>query len=121
MFAFAAAGLPPFSGFWPKLMLVQASFDTVGALGIAGVVGVILSGFLTTVTAGKAWALTFLKPAEGEVVEADGRVGTGAITLLAVLVVLLGLFPRLVIEPARDGVAGLLDPSTYVSRVLEAH
>ncbi|UOM34343.1 proton-conducting transporter membrane subunit [Acuticoccus sp. I52.16.1] len=121
VFAFAAAGLPPFSGFWPKLMLVQASLDTAGALGIAGVVGVILSGFLTTVTAGKAWALTFLKPADGAVVEADGRVGSGAIMLLAALVVLLGLLPQMVIDPAREGVAGLLDPSTYVSRVLEAH
>ena len=101
--------------------LVQASLDTAGALGIAGVVGVILSGFLTTVTAGKAWALTFLKPADGAVVEADGRVGSGAIMLLAALVVLLGLLPQMVIDPAREGVAGLLDPSTYVSRVLEAH
>ena len=121
VFAFAAAGLPPFSGFWPKLMLVQASLQTAGALGVAGVVGIVLSGFLTTVTAGKVWALTFLKPVDGTPVEEDGRGGRGAVVALAVLVVILGLFPRLVIEPAREGVAGLLDPGTYVTRVMEMH
>ena len=130
VFGFAAAGLPPFSGFWPKLMLVQASLETSGVLGIAGVVAIILSGFLTTVTAGKAWALTFLKPAvdrgtapvaaTAEAVSVP-RSGQAAVVLLAALVLLLGLVPQLVIVPAEEGVAGLLDPSLYITRVLEAH
>ncbi|WP_162409293.1 proton-conducting transporter transmembrane domain-containing protein [Acuticoccus sediminis] len=127
VFAFAAAGLPPFSGFWPKLMLVQASLETAGALGIAGVIGIILSGFLTTITAGKAWALTFLKPTddgeiEGPSLQPGTRSARAGILILAALVVLLGIVPQLVIEPAREGVAGLLDPSAYVTRVLvETH
>lgn len=122
VFAFAASGLPPFSGFWPKLMLVQASLDVSGAAGIAGAVGVILSGFLTTVCVGKAWALVYLRPRETEPsVAAASETSAGLRTplvLLGALVVVLGLFPRALIEPARDGAAGLLDPAAYVERVL---
>lgn len=123
VFGFAAAGLPPFSGFWPKLMLVQASLASEGWLKVPGAVGVILSGFLTTVAIGRAWALVFLRTAvaDGEALPAALPVPQRepATLALAALVILMGLFPALVIGPADQGAAGLLDPSVYVQRVLE--
>ncbi|WP_420394595.1 proton-conducting transporter membrane subunit [Acuticoccus sp.] len=121
VFAFAAAGLPPFSGFWPKLMLVEAALSQAGsAAGVAGAVGVILSGFLTTMATGKAWALVFLRPRDAEArAVPEAPAGRTALVLLGALVIALGLVPRAVIEPARAGAADLLDPSAYVTRVLE--
>ena len=121
VFGFAAAGLPPFSGFWPKLMLVQASLATDGWLKVPGAVGVILAGFLTTVAVGRAWALVFLRTsrAEGPAAALPTPRREPATLALAALVIALGLFPALVIGSANDGAAGLLDPTTYVQRVLE--
>ena len=118
VFGFAAAGLPPFSGFWPKLMLIDASFAKGGGLAILGAVGVILSGFLTTIVIGRAWALMFLKPApEGAPVVRSDRTDI-SLTILAILVIGIGLFPSTVIDIASRGAAGLLDPTLYVQRVL---
>ncbi|WMS42033.1 proton-conducting transporter membrane subunit [Acuticoccus sp. MNP-M23] len=119
IFGFAAAGLPPFSGFWPKLMLIQASLATGGTMAIAGAVGVILSGFLTTIVIGRAWALTFLKPAEGPERPAGDAAGLSApLVLLAAIIIGLGIVPMLVIAPAEEGARGLIDPSSYIETVL---
>lgn len=123
VFALSAAGLPPFSGFWPKLMLVEASIASGGPLAVAGALGVILSGFLTTVVTGRAWALVFLRPAEPAAAPASGR-GTMprpaplAVLIMAGFVIGLGLFPAVVVGPAQQAAATLLDPSTYLDRVL---
>ncbi|MBJ3774486.1 proton-conducting transporter transmembrane domain-containing protein [Acuticoccus mangrovi] len=121
IFGLAVSGLPPFSGFWPKLMLVQASLAGSGALALAGAVGVILSGLLTTIAIGRAWVLVFLRPRDGS---ENGHVAVGApramaapLVALAILVVALGLLPTIVIAPAQSGAAGLLDPTVYLQRV----
>ncbi|MEM8647696.1 MAG: proton-conducting transporter membrane subunit, partial [Pseudomonadota bacterium] len=120
--ALAAAGLPPFSGFWPKLMLVQASLAVEGWLAVAGAAGVIVSGFLTTVVLGRAWALVFLRNPEGAAAQAPvaggGAPFSSTLVLLAIFVTGLGLFPAILIGPAESGAAALFDPSAYVERVL---
>jgi len=122
VFGFAAAGLPPFSGFWPKLMLVQASLSAAGWLAVPAALGVILSGFLTTVVVGRAWTLVFLRPksAPEDGTAVAGRVERSVI-VIAAFVVALGLFPSLVIDPATKGAAGLLDPALYIERVLKVN
>lgn len=123
VFGFAAAGLPPFSGFWPKLMLVEASLAVDGWLAVPAAVGVILSGFLTTIVVGRAWTLVFLRPRSQETEAAAvpaGRVEP-SVVMFAAFVIALGLFPALVIEPATQGAAGLLDPTLYIERVLKVN
>ena len=56
----AGSGLPPFSGFWPKAMLVKASLD-IGAWWLAG--AILLSGFLTTIAFGRLFLLAYWRPA----------------------------------------------------------
>lgn len=125
VFGFAASGLPPFSGFWPKLMLVQASLAQPGWLAVLCALAIILGGFLTTIVVGRAWALVFLRPAATGAGAAAAPVTTSrvdpATLVLAAVVVGLGLFPRLVIGPAESGARAILDPAPYVSRVLEVN
>jgi multicomponent Na+:H+ antiporter subunit D len=125
VFGLSSAGLPPFSGFWPKLMLVEASLGTTGALAVAGAAGVIVTGFLTTVAVGRAWVLVYLRPGEAAdtappAPRGEGRLMAATLVVFAVVVVGLGLFPAVVIGPAETGAAGLLDPVRYVDRVLQA-
>ncbi|MFB2606918.1 proton-conducting transporter membrane subunit, partial [Rhizobium phaseoli] len=56
----AACGLPPFSGFWPKVMLVKASLDS-GAWWLAA--AILAGGFLTTVAFGRLFLLAYWRPA----------------------------------------------------------
>jgi multicomponent Na+:H+ antiporter subunit D len=123
VFGLSAAGLPPFSGFWPKLILIEAALAIGGVGALAAAIGVILSGLFTTIVVGRAWALVFLKPADEETAAGEAGPPAAALTVplavLAVVVVGLGLFPNLVVTPAEHGAAGLLDPDPYIQRVLD--
>ena len=57
---FTVAGLPPFTGFWPKAMLVKASID-IGAGWLAA--AILFNGFVTTIAVGRVFALGFWRPA----------------------------------------------------------
>ncbi|MGF1637814.1 MAG: proton-conducting transporter membrane subunit [Cyclobacteriaceae bacterium] len=55
---FSLVGIPPFSGFWPKLSLIQAGFDTSNYI----LIGIILiASFITLYVIGKIWAEVFWK------------------------------------------------------------
>lgn len=54
--AMALAGVPPLSGFWPKVIVVRASLDS-GAYALAAVA--LVGGFLTLYSMAKVWALAF--------------------------------------------------------------
>ncbi|MEM1381989.1 MAG: proton-conducting transporter membrane subunit, partial [Pseudomonadota bacterium] len=119
----AVSGLPPFSGFWPKFMLVDAAFERGDGIAVLGAVGVIVTGILTTIVMGRAWVLTVLKPSDGQdgaPIAADGSIGgkMGTLGLLVFLLLGLGLFPSMVVPAADVGAAGLLDPTLYTERVL---
>jgi len=121
---FAASGLPPFSGFWPKALLVKASID-IGAWWLAA--SVLISGFLTTIAFGRVFLFSFWRPVavEGtaEVTSAPA-ITAGAqrwrmmpILILTAFVVWFGLFPNSLIVASQDAATGLLDPTTYIRSV----
>ena len=121
---FAASGLPPFSGFWPKALLVKASID-IGAWWLAA--SVLISGFLTTIAFGRVFLFAFWRPAtvEGEPEQtAAPAIPRGArrwrmapIIILTGFVVWFGLFPDSLIVISQDAASGLLDPTTYIRSV----
>lgn len=120
MVALSISGLPPFSGFWPKFMLVQAALTEPGALAVAAAVGVIVSGFLTTIALGRTWALAYLRPRQqNSAPDGEVRPLIAPVLTLAILTLAFGLFPSFVIEPAVAAAEGLFDPSAYVDTVLE--
>jgi len=120
---FAVSGLPPFSGFWPKAILVKASLD-VGAWWLAG--AILLSGFLTTIAVGRVWLLIYWRtpPQGGDSAAASAPVDPWVdylpLVLLTAIVVILGVFPQPALEWSLMAAEQLLDPVDYIRSVFPA-
>jgi len=123
---FSAAALPPFSGFWAKVIVVQAAFAEERWL-LAGVV--LAASLFTALAAGRAFAHAFWrggpigtpdgaeKAVPGELASSDRPALFGPIIVLAGLTLLIGLYPAPVLRLAEAGAAGLLDPAPYLNAV----
>jgi multicomponent Na+:H+ antiporter subunit D len=132
--ALSLAGLPPFSGFWGKLILIRAGFEVEQYL-IAGVaLGV---GLLTLFSMTKIWLQAFWKPAPaagGGAMGGAGGIGlpTGGgapdmrallplmapVALLALLVLGIGLWAEPLVAVAARASEEMLNPTLYVNAVL---
>ena len=121
MLFLSVAGLPPFSGFWPKAMLVKASID-IGAWWLAA--AILVTGGLTAIAVGRIFALAYWRPApapDGEAMPVETvRLPVGSIPILAALTaltMLAGLWPEPLIVLANTAAAGLADPAAYIQSV----
>ncbi|TLP44844.1 Na+/H+ antiporter subunit D [Cohaesibacter sp. CAU 1516] len=127
--AFGIVGLPPFSGFWPKFILVDASIHAGhGWLAFA----ILFSGFLTTISVGRVWAHAFWRG--GPIGTTDGQLGMPLqgltrpvrsktylpVGALVVIVCLIGVFPSPLLSIVQSGTQSLLNPERYVSAVFSA-
>lgn len=113
----AISGLPPFSGFWPKVVLVKAALAS-GAGWLAG--SILLTGFLTTIAFGRVFLLAYWRPAaEGAAIDPEQIRWQAALPLLTLtaLVVVFGLFPESLLQLTQLAAAGLEQPSAYVHSV----
>jgi multicomponent Na+:H+ antiporter subunit D len=124
--AMSLAGVPPLSGFFGKLALLQASLDE-GAYLIAAV-AVIVSLF-TLMSMTKLWNEAFWKTPPGEQPDARGEIhgswpGAAAVVapviLLAGLTILIGLGVGPLFAVAQTAADQLLDPQAYITAVLGA-
>ena len=95
--ALSLAGIPPLSGFWAKLGLIEAGF--LGGQNTIVIVA-LLTSLLTLVSMMKIWNEVFWKPAPQDAPEPAEPMAPGQwaarfipIALLAGLTVLIGLFP----------------------------
>jgi multicomponent Na+:H+ antiporter subunit D len=117
--ALSFAGMPPFSGFWAKLALVQATLE-VGRYGLTlAVLGV---GLLTLFAMARVWALGFWSAHP----DGDAAVGGPApaamlapMTALAALVLLIGVWAQPFLAAAGVMAETLLDPAPYLAAVAE--
>lgn len=117
----AGSGLPPFSGFWPKAMLVKAALDT-GAWWLAA--AILVSGFLMTIGFARVFLFAYWRPA---VADAGGPAGQpmrrlrwvelAPVLLLALPVVWFGLFPQALIDLSQRAAGDLADPTAYFRSV----
>jgi multicomponent Na+:H+ antiporter subunit D len=99
------SGIPPFSGFWAKLTVIDAAFDA-GRLWL-GLVALVV-GYLTIVSMGSVWANAFWKSRTG------GRIARPvptamfvAIAVLSAATAAIGLFPGFLWDVAGAAAAAL--------------
>ena len=117
--AFSLAGFPPLSGFWAKYILIQASMDLGDWL---AALTALLVGLLTIYSMTKIWGEAFWKPhpegasaLEGSPIPWSVWVAVGG---LAILTIIIGLFPAPFYQFAQMSADQLIDPSTYIRAVL---
>jgi len=119
--ALSLAGIPPLSGFWAKLMLIQAGLGLQQYVIVAVALGVSL---LTLFSMTKIWGEVFWKPApEGrEVASAPSGPGRLALLLpivaLASLTVVIGLTVEPLYVLTTRAAEQLLNPAAYIQAVL---
>jgi multicomponent Na+:H+ antiporter subunit D len=117
--ALALAGMPPLSGFWAKLLLVQATLASGRYL---LTFAVLATGLLTLFAMARLWSELFWAAAPAD---APPRPATPPAAMvvplvaLTALVALVGLNPGPFIDTALLIGESLLDPSAYIAAVLE--
>jgi multicomponent Na+:H+ antiporter subunit D len=123
---FAVAGLPPFLGFWPKVLLVEGGVRAGDWFIVAGL---LLNSFLTLIAASRIWGHVFWRNGqEGERSEqpnamlrplttVENTYALSATIVLVTLIVILGFFPNWLF--AASGMAGfdMIDPARYIDAV----
>jgi multicomponent Na+:H+ antiporter subunit D len=115
--AMALAGLPPFSGFWGKFLLIIAGFEA-GAYASTGVA--IIVSLLTLASMLKIWTATFWGAPKVEAVPRlpYARSMVGATAALAGLSVVIGLLAAPLFDLSERAAAQLLEVTPYVDAVL---
>ncbi|MBB4285089.1 Na+/H+ antiporter subunit D [Roseospira goensis] len=123
--ALSLAGIPPLSGFWAKLLIVQASLEA--ELYIVAAVALVV-GLLTIFSMSKIWLEAFWKeapagtPAATGTVPALGAAATAALLTpalaLAAITVVIGLMPGPFFDAAQVAADHLVTPDAYVRAVL---
>ncbi len=128
----ASAGVPPFLGFWPKLLLLEAGFerglsDGPGEwTGTVLVLALLINAVLTLIAGTRLWAHIFWRSGpEGEMSEHQGTalarldqrgsIALGVTGALAAAIVVAGLLPASLMASAKTGAADILDAGRYVS------
>ncbi len=124
---FSLVGVPPLSGFWPKLFLFEASFTNQEYLLTAFL---IFGSFITLYIMARAWVEIFWKPSEGR--QAMGRpfiyfdnmrilkkwVLVTPIVFLTGVSVYIGLGAEHIVQLAQDIATNLMNPEPYIEAVL---
>jgi multicomponent Na+:H+ antiporter subunit D len=124
--ALSLAGIPPLSGFFAKLALVQAGLDSQQYAIVATALGV---SVLTLFSMIKIWTEAFWKPLPGGEMRAAPQpaviIRRGGLSLLvvpilvlALLTVIIGLSAESFYELARQAAEQLMDPAIYIQAVL---
>nr|MEE4269467.1 proton-conducting transporter membrane subunit [Candidatus Krumholzibacteria bacterium] len=106
--ALSLAGIPPLSGFWAKLAVIQASVSAGAGWLVAAALG---AGLLTLLSMVKIWNEVFWKPAPAEVAQgarSGGNSGWIVTIALVVLITAIGLQPRLLFGLSEQAAASVL-------------
>ena len=118
---FAVSGLPPFSGFWPKVILVRASM-------VAGegwlTAAFLVSSFVAMIAIGRVWLFAFWRddlngtaiPVSALTLE-ETRAYLTPIAILVLVIIGLGVIANPAINMASVAAEGIVDPSAYVTAI----
>lgn len=121
---FAAAGLPPFLGFWPKMLIVEATISQQDWILMSAV---LLNSLLTSIAGSRLWAHIFWRPGRDgansevpndhlrELNSTEKRMALSAVCVLVGFIVILGLMPNLLFNAANFAAMDLLNPQSYIN------
>ena len=133
----STAGVPPFLGFWPKLLLLQAGIANLPPAGgaltdfvdLAVAIALLVNALLTLIAGTRLWSHVFWRvgtegaqseQAATQLIAMSRRerlFGIGAAAGLTAVVFALGLWPQPLLAIGRTASASLLDPHAYISAV----
>lgn len=119
----ATAGVPPFLGFWPKLLLLQAGTGEGGWVGGIIAVALLINAVLTLIAGSRIWAHIFWRNAPETTVVAPEPKNAGswmrfaATGVLVAGIVAAGLWPNGLFEALKSGAPDILDPARYVEAI----
>jgi multicomponent Na+:H+ antiporter subunit D len=116
--ALSLAGLPPLSGFFAKLFLVQAGLEVGSTLIVA--VALVVS-LLTLFSMMKIWAEVFWKPGTAPIASVAPRQAVGLwgpVLLLALATTAIGVAVGPIFDLARRAADQLMFPEAYIRAVL---
>lgn len=105
------AGIPPFLGFWPKLLLLQGYFVDGNWL---LVFSLLLNSLIGLIAGARLWSFAFWHPRAEPLVRLRGYAPA---ILLTGTVLLLGIAPSLLIKAGSVAARDLLDPGRYIAAV----
>ena len=114
-------GIPPLSGFWAKVMIIEAGLGSSDYLVIALVLIISLITFIPLI---RIWSEAFWKaaPERGHASTARETSVAGAamapVLVLSAALLWIGLQPALLISVAEQSAQNLLAPQSYVDAVL---
>ncbi len=124
---FSLVGIPPLSGFWPKLFLFEAAFETESYIMIGAL---IFASFITLVVIAKLWSEIFWKPNPRKVdvlqklpsfmdLSLNKRVVLiTPLILLTAVSLYIGFGAENIVKLSSQIANELLDPSAYIKAVL---
>ena len=108
----AVSGVPPFLGFWPKLLVLQG---LVGGGHWPAVFAVLLNALLTLIAGSRLWSHIFWR---GRSEPAAAAPGSRAVAMLLTgTIVVAGLWPGELVRMAGLAAGDLLDPARYIAAV----
>lgn len=123
---FSLAGIPPLSGFWPKILLYKSSLAENSYVLLSAL---IVASFITLYIIGKIWADVFWKtqpvPDNGYT---DGFAGQGVfrrfllvapVIMLAIITLYIGFFAENIMMVANRIAYEMMNPAEYIRAVLK--
>lgn len=124
--AFALIGIPPLSGFWAKIMIIEAGLETGATIAI---IVVIAYSLLTFIPLMRIWSHAFWSPTPATATAGSvdlgretGRPEARLLMLpavgLVVVILAIGLMPEPLLQVAEKAAAGILQPDAYLQAVL---
>ncbi|SEJ76851.1 multisubunit sodium/proton antiporter, MrpD subunit [Cyclobacterium xiamenense] len=123
---FSLIGIPPLSGFWGKLLLIEGAMDQSNILMI---VFILLGSFLTLFIIAKLWAEVFWKDAQelpkkkyiryfDELKPLKKQAMLASVVFLSLISLGIGFGAEWVMQLALRIAENLMDPSPYIQAVL---
>lgn len=118
--AFSLAGLPPFSGFWAKLLILQAALANQHLILL---VAALTASFLTLYSMLKIWGHAFWRAKGADDSRPSLAFSEKAILIIPILflitmTLLISIFPNLLYQEAKLAMNQLVNPQDYIQAVL---